>query len=634
MPCDIKPGTVRPNALPVGMAPNLLDMGRRLQVDCAGWPSTWDRCFMSLDNRAASPAATSELVEAVKRCKTALIGSGIFSGLINMLALTSSLYMLQVYDRVIPSHSVPTLIGLSIVMLLLFAAYGVLDVVRTRIMSRIGVRIDRELRDRVLGIVMELPLRTRGGGDGLQPVRDLDQIRNFMSGAGPVALFDLPWMPFYLGLVWIMHPWLGMLGLAGALVLLALTALTELRSREPTRAASKSSAARQSFGEATRRNAEAIRALGMGGRITRLWSGLNEKCLVDQVGASDVTAVYGSMSRVMRLLLQSAILGLGAYLVIIGQASAGVMIAASILISRALAPIEIAIANWRGFVGARQSAERLQELFKRIPERAESLALPAPVERLDVEALWVGAPGQQRPIVQNMAFALTRGAGLGIIGPSASGKSTLVRALVGAWLPMRGSIRLDGAALEQWSPDGLGVHIGYLPQDIELFDGTVAQNIARFDPDAGAQAIISAAKQAAVHEMILRLPDGYETAIGEGGAALSAGQRQRVALARALFGDPFLVVLDEPNSNLDAEGDTALTSAIGSVRRRGGIVIVVAHRPSALAGLDQLLVMNGGTTQAFGPKDEVLRKAVQPVGGAPQPGAEPSSRLKIIADGV
>jgi ATP-binding cassette subfamily C protein len=385
-----------------------------------------------------------------------------------------------------------------------------------------------------------------------------------------------------------------------------------------------SAAKRHAFGEAGRRNAEVVRALGMGRQLAARWSRQTERHLAGQIEVTDVTAFYGTLSKVLRLVLQSAVLGLGAYLVIIGQGSAGVMIAASILTSRALAPIEIAIANWRGFLAARQSAARLAGLLAPQSPNTAAMALPMPCKSLAAEGVWIAAPGQQTPIVQNLAFALQAGAGLGVLGPSASGKSTLVRALVGAWAPLRGKIRLDGAELGRWPPEALGPRIGYLPQDIELFDGTVAENIARFDVAAPSERIIAAAERAGVHDMILALPDGYDTRIGEDGASLSAGQRQRIALARALYGDPFLVVLDEPNSNLDAEGETALIAAIQSVRARGGIAIVVAHRPSALAALDQLLVMGNGQMQAFGPKDEVLRQVLQPA--AQQP------RFKVVTD--
>ena len=571
-----------------------------------------------------------EILDVLGHCRTALLSAGVFSGLINMLALSSSIYMLQVYDRVIPSHSVPTLIGLSIAMLMLFAAYAVLDVIRTRMMGRIAVRIDRALRDRVMQLVLRLPLRAGPAADGLQPVRDVDQIRGFMASGAPVALFDMPWMPFYLALVWLLHPWLGILATAGALVLVALTVLTEMRGRAPTGDMSLSGAQRMVLAEAARRNAAAIQAMGMSHRMISRWDRASERYLADQTAATDVISTYGSISRVLRLLLQSAVLGLGAYLVIIGQGSGGVMIAASILVSRALAPIEIAIANWRGFISARQSAARLSELLRAQPLQPDPLALPAPVATLQVEGLWVAPPGMQQPVVHGATLQLSRGMALGVIGPSAAGKSTFARALIGAWPAARGTVRLDGAALDQWSSDDLGAHIGYLPQEIELLDGTVAENIARFEPEAPAQAVIEAGQQAGVHDMIVRLPNGYDTRLGEGGMALSAGQRQRVALARALYRQPFLVVLDEPNSNLDRDGDEALERAIASVRKRGGIAVIIAHRPSVLASVDHLLVMTPGQQPLFGPREDMLRK-LGPGGQVSSPSATPHAPPKAAA---
>jgi ATP-binding cassette, subfamily C, type I secretion system permease/ATPase len=571
---------------------------------------------------------SSRLPEALASCRWAFLGIALFSCLINVLGLNGSLYMLQLYDRVLPSRSVPTLVGLTVLMVGLYAAFGILDLFRTRVMSRVGRRLDRRLRERVFAAVLLLPLHSKEGHNGLQPVRDLDQIRAFLSGPGPIALFDLPWMPIYLALVFLLHPLLGLAAAIGAAVLIILTILTERLSRGPMRAAAASATERQVFGEAARRNSEAVRALGMGEHLARLWEAHNERLIRQQVDASDVAGSLGTLSKVLRMVLQSGMLGLGAYLAIHDQATAGVMIAASILTSRALAPVEIAIANWRGFLSARQSCAHLEEVLCNLPKDSEVLSLPPPKRALSVATLRVAAPGSTKSILDNVSFALGAGAGLGIIGPSASGKSTLARALTGAWLSQSGSIRLDEAALDRWRPTELGRHIGYLPQDIELFDGTIAQNIARFDPKARSEAILAAAHGAGVHELVMHLSDGYETRIGEGGAFLSAGQRQRVALARALYGDPFLVVLDEPNSNLDAEGDLALTRAIASVRKRGGIVIVIAHRPAALAGLDQLLILAKGQVQAFGPRDEVLKKMQAPVMAR----ARAPSALRVIAD--
>jgi len=580
---------------------------------------------MSATDSLKSTVEPVSVNSAITRCRGAFLAVGIFTGLLNVLALTGSIYMLQVYDRVLPSHSVPTLVGLTILLVVIYAGMGALDVLRAKMLTRIGMKIERALRRRVLSCVLLLPLRTGQSGDGLQLVRDLDHLRSFLSSAGPTALFDLPWMPFYLLIVYLMHPWLGALALVGAVILVTITLMMEFKSREPTNKSALAGAARNTFSEISRRNSESIQALGMGPRIVSMWEELSERQLFHQVGATDMATGFGSFSKILRQVLQSAVLGLGAYLVIEGEASAGIMIAASILVSRALAPIELAIANWRGFISARQGAERLTKMLKLLPERQDGLKLPRPQSSLSVEGLWVSVPGQRRPIIQNTSLELKAGDGLGVIGPSASGKSTLARALVGAWLPSSGKVRLDGAALDQWPSEELGAHVGYLAQAIELFDGTVGQNIARFDPSATSDSIIKAAKAAGVHDLIVHLPQGYDTELGPSGEALSAGQRQRVGLARALYGDPFLVVLDEPNSNLDADGDVALTAAIKNVRERGGIVVVIAHRPSALAGLDLLLVLANGQVKAFGPKEDVLRKMIQQ---QPPPSA-PNSLQKV-----
>jgi ATP-binding cassette subfamily C protein len=528
------------------------------------------------------------------------------SAMINLLYLTGSFFMLEVYDRVLPSRSVPTLIGLAVIASVLFAFQGLLDVIRSRVLTRIGASLDEVLNARVFDLVVRLPLKSRTAGDGLQSVRDLDQVRGFLSSLGPTALFDLPWMPLYIGICFIFHVWIGTTALVGALLLVVVTLLTEVRTREPTKAAVETGMARNAIALASRRNAEVLHAMGMSGRVGALWAGSNAKYLASQQHASDVAGGFGAVSKVLRMALQSAVLGVGAYLVIQQEATAGIIIAGSILAARALAPVELAIAHWRGFIAARQSWKRLVDLMAALPQRGKALPLPAPKATLTIEGMSAVPPGIQRFVVQDVTFAVKAGSGLGVIGPSASGKSSLARVLVGVWSPLRGKVRLDGAALEQWDPESLGRHIGYLPQDVELFAGTVAENIARFDPEPDPEAILAAATAANVHDLILRLPDGYETQIGESGTALSAGQCQRIALARALYGDPFLIVLDEPNSNLDAEGEQALTQAILSARARGRIVIVIAHRPSALAAVDLVLMMADGRTQAFGPKDEVL----------------------------
>lgn len=544
--------------------------------------------------------------------RKAFVGVGLMTGVINILALTGSFFMLQVYDRVIPSKSLPTLVGLMILAGTMFAFQGVLELIRSRLMVRLGGALDAQMSGQVYSAIMRLPLRTKINGDGLQSLRDLDQVRSFMSGAGPTALFDLPWMPLYIGICFLFHVWIGVTALAGAIVLVALTLLAESRTKEPMKVASQHAQGRQSLAEATRRNNEVLQAMGFGSRIGDRWSAINADYLASHTRASDAAGSLGTVSRILRLMLQSGILAIGAYLVVLGQASGGIMIAASIMTSRALAPIELAIAHWKGFVSARHSWTRLKQLLAILPDNPVSVALESPQRSLSLENVAMVPPGDRKLVLQEVSFSLEQGAGLGVIGPSASGKSSLARAIAGVWLPARGTVRLDGATLDQWTPEELGPYIGYLPQDVQLFDGTIAENIARFEPDAPAEKILAAAKMAGVHDMIVRLPEGYDTRIGEAGSAISAGQRQRVALARALYRDPFLVVLDEPNSNLDAEGELALTLAIQSVRDRGGIAVVIAHRPSALASLDQVLVLAGGRVQAFGPKNEVLGKVLRP----------------------
>ena len=566
-----------------------------------------------------------ELASALGSCRGAIIALAVASGLINLLYLTGSFYMLQVYDRVLPSRSIPTLVGLTILALILFAFQGILDLLRSRILIRVGRSLAQGLSDRVYQVIARLALTVRGSGDGMQPVRDLDQIRGFLSSPGPLALLDLPWMPIYLAICFIFHVWLGIAALIGAILLVTLTVLTEIFTRGPTKIATSFAQQRNAVVEASRRNAEVVRAMGMGPQISAMWSDINTKYLDSQQRASDVSGGFAAISKVSRMALQSAMLGVGAWLVINQEATGGIIIAGSILSARALAPIDLAIGNWRNFVAFRQSWRRLSELLVKLPAEREQMSLPQPESYCSVEGVSLTPPSDNRLIVQDVSFRLEKGAGLGIIGPSASGKSSLARALVGVWQPVRGTIRLDGAALDQWSASSLGRHVGYLPQDVELLAGTVAQNIARLEQEPDADKVIAAAKAAGVHDLILRLPEGYQTQIGESGTSLSAGQRQRIALARALYGDPFLVVLDEPNSNLDSEGEEALTNAITSVRTRGGIAIVIAHRPSALAAVDQVMVMASGRLQMIGRKEEVLGKMVQ------RPAAMPSTALKMAS---
>jgi ATP-binding cassette, subfamily C, type I secretion system permease/ATPase len=561
----------------------------------------------------------SELAGALAACRGAFYGTALISGMSNILMLTGAMFMLEIYDRVLPSRSMPTLVGLLVLAATLFAALGVLDAIRGRILVRIGGSLDETLSGRVYDSLMRLPLKVGALSDGTQPLRDLDSIRSYLSGLGPVALFDLPWIPLYLAICFAFHPLIGVTALAGAIILIVLTLLTEILMRAPTKAATEAAVVRNVLAEASRRNAEALVAMGMASRIATRWSEANRQYMRSQQEASDLGGGLGAISKVLRMMLQAGVLAVGAYLVIHQEASAGIIIAGSILSARALAPVDLAIANWKGFVAARQSWYRLNKLLTVSPAQLAPMQLQAPVQRLTVESISVSPPGILKIVVQDISFELNAGQGLGVIGPSGSGKSSLVRALVGVWQPVRGNVRLDGAALNQWSPDALGHHVGYLPQDVELLAGTVAENIARFEPEPDTEAVITAAKAVGVHELIVRLPSGYDTPIGEQGSALSAGQAQRIALARALYRNPFLVVLDEPNSNLDSEGEEALTQAILGIRERNGIVVVVAHRPSAIAGVDRLLMMSQGRAQAIGQKDEVLSKVLQRQVSTPRP---------------
>jgi ATP-binding cassette subfamily C protein len=555
-----------------------------------------------------------------------VVGLLVVSGVVNVLALTGSFYMLQVYDRVLTSRSVPTLVALSLLAVMLFLFQGGLEVVRGQVLVRLASRLDRALTPMAHGAVMRLRSVAGMQGNATQPMRDVDAIRGFLSGQGPTAILDMPWMPLYVGFAFLLHPVLGWMTVGGALILIAVTVLTERLLRAPAEAAAQMSKQRWAIAEASDRNAEALTAMGFAHRFTRRLERVNSEHIGANERLSDVTGGFSAVSRIFRLMLQSALLGMGGYLTLKGEMTAGAIIACSIAASRALAPIEVAIGNWRGLVAARKARDRLDEVLARLKSREAPLELPAPTRTLRVENVAVAVPGTQTVTLSGVSFELTAGTVLAVIGPSAAGKSTLARALTGVWPLARGAVRLDGAALSSWSPEALGSHVGYLPQDVQLFDGTLTENISRFEEMPDSQRVIAASVAADVHEMILRLPNGYETRIGEGGSALSAGQRQRIALARALYRDPFLLVLDEPNSNLDADGEKALVGAIGKVKARGGIVVVIAHRPTVLSAADKVAVIGGGQLTAIGPRDEVLRKVLR------QPPSVPAA-LAVAADG-
>lgn len=572
---------------------------------------------------AIRSSGADELRGAFRGARGALAGLALASGAQNILMLVGPLFMLQVYDRVLPSRSVPTLIGLGLLALVMFCLLGVLDAMRSRILTRIGRAWHEQIGARVYDTILQSALQTGNIANGIQPLRDIETLRSFIAGIALTALFDLPWMPLYVGICFLFHPLIGVAVLIGALLLCVLTLMTELLTRGPTQQLVAVAGSRQAIAETALRNAVVVHALGLRGRMADRWANEGEGFLDAQQKMTDVASGFGSLSRTFRIALQSAMLGLGAYLVIQQEATAGVMLAATILSVRALAPVELAIANWRSFLGARQAWKRLSDLLSAIPLTRNKMQLAPPSALLRVTSLSLVPPGSQAAVLHEATFSVAAGTVLAVIGPSGSGKSSLARALVGAWTPARGTIRLDGASLAQWESDALGRHIGFLPQDVALFPGTVAQNIARFEPNPDPEKLRKAAREAGVHHLILRLPNGYETEVGDGGALLSGGQRQRIGLARALYNDPFLVVLDEPNANLDGEGENALTAAVRRIKARRGIVVVIAHRPSALQNTDYMLVLNEGRVQGFGPTMSLLPTLMNP---SSKPDTQPERR--------
>ena len=548
---------------------------------------------------------------ALRACGGALMTTGVVSGLVSILMLAPPLFMLQVYDRVLPSRSVPTLMALCLLVTGLLAFQALLEALRSRLLARIAQMVDEGLSGRLVqGLVA--PGDPGAAREGRQVLSDLDALRGFIASPALAALFDLPFMPLYLIVCFLFHPAIGGAVLLGVLVLGAVAVWTERLTRASTQEVVRIAADRRERAEAMARNGDLVAALGMRGRMAALWGAQNARFLDNARVASDRSAWFSSLSRLLRTVLQSGVLALGALLVIDEKATAGVMLAATILSTRALAPVDLAIANWRSIAAAWQAKRRIEDALSLRPEAPHRTPLPAPGRTLRAASLSLAAPGSDRLVVHDVSIEIASGEALGVIGPSGSGKSTLGRALAGIWPSARGVLRLDGATLDQWEPDALGAHIGYLPQDVELIAGTVAENISRFAEKRNDAALMEAARAARVHDLVVRLPDGYDTRVGEGGVILSGGQRQRIALARALYGDPFLVVLDEPNSNLDAEGERALCEAIADIKRRRGIVVVMTHRTSVLSVVDQVLVMNEGRAQLSGPREVVMAR-LQPV---------------------
>ncbi len=583
-----------------------------------------------------SPRKT-ELRQALASCREGFVAAGVFSFFINLLMLASPLYMLQVYDRVLGARSESTLLMLTLVLVAMLGVHAGLEYLRSKILVRVSNRIDTALSPRLFDAVYERSLRLPNSSR-TQPLQDMLTVRQFLTGQGLFAFFDAPWTPLFIGVIFLFHPLLGWIAVAGTILLFSLAVATEALTRKPLQEANLEQMRASQYAEANLRNAEVAEAMGMLPGIRARWLERHGRMLALQGVASDRAGAVSAITKFARLAVQNIMLGAGAYLAIRHEITPGYMIAGTIVLGRALAPVEQAIGTWKLLVGARSAYHRLDEMFTKLPPRPSPMPLPAPKGDLAVEGLVAVPPGGTAPTLRGVTFAVAAGECVGIIGPSAAGKSTLVRNIVGVWPAYAGKIRLDGADLDQWDRTRLGPHIGYLPQDVELFGGTVAENIARFGA-VDADKVVEAATLAGVHEMVLRLPQGYDTQIGEGGSVLSAGQRQRVALARALYGNPALVVLDEPNSNLDDEGENALVRAMAGLRERGATVLIVAHRPSVLVGVDHILVLRDGQVAAFGPRNEVMSRYTRPHAAparaaAVPPQAQPEARPQLQTSGV
>lgn len=534
--------------------------------------------------------------------RVAFVAAALFSLAINLLVLTSPLYMMQVFDRVLTSGSLDTLIWLTLLAAIAYCTYGALETVRSNLLSRLGAWVDRSLSGRL--IVAGISAGQDGQPTGSQPLRDVAQLRGFLSGPAMAPLFDAPWAPVFLAVLWLMHPWLGAFATGTAVVLLGTMVAGEMLTRKPVRAGEMHQMQAYGIADATLRNGELVQSMGLLPALLSRWQATQSTALDAQQKATDRTLRLHGFTKAIRLFVQTAILGLAAWLVVRGELTSGGMIAASILLGRALAPVDQLLGSWKQFVTVRDAWERVTTLLDRHPAAPEPMPLPAPQGALAVENLTYVPPGGERPVLRNVSFALEPGQSLGIIGPSAAGKSTLCRLLVGALAPTAGHVRLDHADLTTWDRAQVGPYLGYLPQEVTLFAGTVAENIARMTKGDPAL-IVAAARQANIHEMILRLPQGYETRVDANGIQLSGGQRQRIGLARALYGNPKLLVLDEPNSNLDGEGEAALLAALESAKQQGTTVVLVGHRPSILEHSDTLLFLRDGMAQAFGTADEI-----------------------------
>jgi ATP-binding cassette subfamily C protein len=551
-------------------------------------------------------------LRSARRESAGLIGvTVIFSIFVNALMLTSPLYMLQVYDRVLGSGSEATLVALSVLVAGLFLVMGVLDYARAKVMLIVGARFQERLDRRVFAAALQRSASQPSDPAAITAQRNLEAVRAFLASPVLLALMDLPWTPFFLVAIFIFHPLLGWLAVVGGAVLVAVTILNQAFSRNPQREAGAATVQSERMSDQMKTEAETLQALGMSGAGFDRWQMARRAALAKGIAAVGVTVGFGSLTKTFRLFLQSAMLGLGAWLVLKGELTAGAMIAGSILMGRALAPIEMAVGQWPVAQRANEAWNHLADLLSRVPAQQHRTTLPRPSALLDVESLSVGPPGEKLALLRGLSFQLKPGQALGVIGTSGAGKSTLARGLTGVWQPLAGRVRLDGASLDQYDPDSLGRLIGYLPQRITLFDGTIAENIARLDAHADSAKIVEAARKADAHDMIVRLPQGYDTRITAAGGRLSGGQMQRIGLARALYGDPVLLILDEPNSNLDNAGSVALNTAIRAMKDEGKSVLIMAHRPAAIQECDLLLVLENGVRKAFGPRGQILQEQVK-----------------------
>lgn len=552
-------------------------------------------------------AHENSLQAALKACKGSFISVGIFSLFVNALMLVPTFYMLQVYGRVVTSGSISTLVMLTIIMSMLVITMGSLEWVRSRIMVRVSTKLDVLLSRDVYKASFKRSLESGGMDASAQSLNDLTGLRQFLTGNGLFAFFDAPWLPIYIAVMFLFHPWYGWVAIGSALVLLFLAYMNEKMTGKALGQANKENIAATLYTTKNLRNAEVIESMGMLNTLMHRWGIRQKNVLLLQSQASDKGGIVSAVSKTFRMLIQSLILGLGAYLAVNHEISPGLVIAGSILLGRALAPIDLIIGSWKGFIAARSQYDRLNDTLDKLHAEPERMALPAPQGHVLVENLIVCPPGSKTPILRGISFGVPAGSVVGIIGPSASGKSTLARALMGVWAPQNGVVRLDGADISNWDKDQLGPYMGYLPQDIELFEGTISENISRFT-DVDPEKVVLAAKTAGVHEIILLLPDGYDTVIGSEGVNLSGGQRQRVGLARAIYGSPRLILLDEPNSNLDEVGERALASAIQELKLTGATIFVITHRTTILSQLDRLLVMSAGGVSMYGPRDQVMEE--------------------------